>query len=179
VCPNDPEDHDGFEDEDGCPDHDNDKDRILDTDDRCPNEPETYNNKEDKDGCPDTNGMTELTDGGVVILKPINFKLDSDVILANSFPVLDAVVASLQGNPDIELIEVQGHTDEQGSDAHNLDLSERRAASVVRYLTEHGVDAKRLESQGYGESQPKIRAHTQAAYATNRRVAFVILKRAN
>ena len=53
LCPNDPEDKDGFEDEDGCPDPDNDKDRILDKDDKCPNEPETYNGFEDEDGCPD------------------------------------------------------------------------------------------------------------------------------
>jgi len=53
LCPNDPEDFDGFEDEDGCPDPDNDHDRIPDKLDKCPNEPETYNGFEDEDGCPD------------------------------------------------------------------------------------------------------------------------------
>jgi len=52
-CPNDPEDKDGFEDEDGCPDLDNDKDGILDTDDKCPNDPEDKDGFQDEDGCPD------------------------------------------------------------------------------------------------------------------------------
>jgi peptidoglycan-associated lipoprotein len=73
---------------------------------------------------------------------------------------------------------VQGHTDERGDDEYNLDLSNRRAAAVVQYLTDHKVDAKRLVSQGYGESQPKDRHHTEAAWAINRRVEFVIVKRA-
>jgi hypothetical protein len=53
-CPDEPEDCDGFEDEDGCPDLDNDRDRILDTCDVCPNDPETYNGWGDRDGCPDS-----------------------------------------------------------------------------------------------------------------------------
>ena len=52
-CPDDPEDRDGFEDEDGCPDPDNDRDGILDVQDKCPNEPETKNGFHDEDGCPD------------------------------------------------------------------------------------------------------------------------------
>jgi|GEM_PF-3189313 len=53
-CPNEPEDFDGWEDEDGCPDEDNDGDYILDINDKCPNEPETFNGYQDEDGCPDT-----------------------------------------------------------------------------------------------------------------------------
>jgi len=53
-CPDEPEDKDGFEDEDGCPDPDNDKDGIPDTADACPNEPETVNGFQDEDGCPDS-----------------------------------------------------------------------------------------------------------------------------
>ncbi len=178
LCPNDPEDYDNFDDEDGCPDEDNDRDLILDRDDKCPNEKETYNNVDDKDGCPDEDrGVIKLRESEIITMKPINFELDSDIIKKNSYYILDAVVATMKGNPDIRLIEVAGHTDEQGSDAHNLDLSERRAASVVRYLTEHGVEPSRLESAGYGESQPKVRESNQRAYAINRRVEFVILKR--
>ncbi len=185
LCPNDPEDYDKFEDEDGCPDLDNDKDRILDKDDRCPNEPETYNNVDDQDGCPDR-GITELTESGIVTLEPIQFEFNKAVIKKASYPILDAVIATMNGNPDIELIEVQGHTDERGDDAYNLDLSDRRAAAVVEYLTTHGtkqeptkpVPANRLTSQGYGETQPVDRRHNEAAWALNRRVAFIILKRA-
>jgi outer membrane protein OmpA-like peptidoglycan-associated protein len=100
------------------------------------------------------------------------------VIQKRSFDILDAIVATMQGNPDIKLVEIQGHTDERGSDAYNLDLSDRRAASVRRYLTEHGVAAGRLQSQGYGESQPLAQGRNEAAWAKNRRVEFLILKRA-
>ncbi|HEY4176508.1 MAG TPA: OmpA family protein [Kofleriaceae bacterium] len=175
LCPNDPEDKDGFEDEDGCPDLDNDKDGIPDKDDKCPNKPETFNKVEDEDGCPD---MTIKVEDNKFVLQPIQFKLDSDVILPSSYYIVDEVVKALKDNPDLELMEVQGHTDEQGSDAHNLDLSDRRAASVKRYLVEHGIDENRLESQGYGETQPKDHHHNQRAYFINRRVDFLILKRA-
>ena len=185
LCPNDPEDYDGFEDEDGCPDLDNDKDHIPDKDDKCPNEPETYNNVDDEDGCPDR-GVTELDKGVITTLEPIQFEYNKAIIKQNSYYILDAVVATMNGNPDILQIEVQGHTDERGDDAYNLDLSERRAAAVVTYLTTHGtkaepnkpVDPKRLVSQGYGETQPVDPRHNEQAWAKNRRVAFLIVKRA-
>ncbi|NVB83795.1 MAG: OmpA family protein [Kofleriaceae bacterium] len=176
LCPNDPEDKDGFEDEDGCPDLDNDKDRILDKDDKCPNEPETYNGTEDEDGCPDR-GRVVVTDTSIEILDMIYFEYDKAIIKKESYPILDAVAATLQGNPSIQLIEIQGHTDERGNDAYNLDLSDRRAAAVKQYLVDHGVEDKRLTSQGYGETQPLVRESNEKAWAKNRRVAFLILKR--
>ncbi len=177
LCPNDPEDKDGFEDADGCPDPDNDHDRILDKDDKCPNEPETYNGFEDEDGCPDR-GRVVVTDTAIEILDMVYFEYDKAVIKPISYPILDAVAATMQGNPSIQLIEVQGHTDERGDDNYNLDLSDRRAKSVKEYLVGKGVDEKRLTSQGYGETQPIDRNHNEAAWAKNRRVAFLILKRA-
>ena len=81
LCPNDPEDIDGFEDEDGCPDPDNDQDRILDVDDACPNDPETYNGFEDEDGCPDR-GSVVIEENQIVILEKIYFETDSAVIHA-------------------------------------------------------------------------------------------------
>ena len=62
-CPDDPEDFDGFEDEDGCPDPDNDKDGIPDKVDRCPNEPEDFDGDEDKDGCPESRDLDRDGDG--------------------------------------------------------------------------------------------------------------------
>ncbi|HSK04295.1 MAG TPA: OmpA family protein, partial [Kofleriaceae bacterium] len=180
LCPLVPEDFDGFEDEDGCPDLDNDGDGIADKDDRCPNEPETYNNVDDKDGCPDKNDPRAViieNDGSIDILRPINFEYDKAKIKRDSYYILDAIAAALQGNSTIQLLEIAGHTDERGDDAYNLDLSDRRAAAVLRYLTEKGVDPKRLESQGYGETRPKDPRSTPAAYAKNRRVEFVILKK--
>jgi outer membrane protein OmpA-like peptidoglycan-associated protein len=176
LCPNDPEDKDGWEDEDGCPDPDNDKDRILDVDDACPNEPETYNGVDDQDGCPDR-GRVIVTDTKIEILDKIYFEYNKDIIKSESFPILDAIAATLQGNPDIRLVEIQGHTDERGSDSYNLDLSDRRAASVKRYLVKAGVDADRLQSQGYGETQPLDPRSNERAWANNRRVEFLILKR--
>ena len=177
LCPNDPEDYDGFEDEDGCPDLDNDRDKILDRDDKCPDKPESYNNTDDEDGCPDR-GVIEFTERGFVPLQPINFELNKAVIKKDSYHILDGVVAALKGYSFIALLEVQGHTDEQGDDAYNLDLSERRAAAVMEYLVSHGIDTSRLTSAGYGETQPKIRERSQRAYAINRRVEFLIIKRA-
>ena len=178
LCPNDPEDKDGWEDEDGCPDPDNDKDRILDNDDRCPNEPETRNGFEDEDGCPDR-GRVILTGTKIEILDKVFFEYNKAIIKSESFPILDAVAATLEGNPDIQLIEVQGHTDERGNDAYNLDLSTKRAAAVKQYLIDKGIDKDRLESQGYGETQPLDNRHNEAAWAKNRRVEFLIIKRSN
>jgi len=177
LCPMVPEDKDGVEDEDGCPDTDNDKDRILDQDDKCPNEPETYNGLDDQDGCPDK-GRVVVTDTSIEILDVVYFEYNKAVIQSRSYPILDAVAAALTGNPGILLVEVQGHTDERGDDAYNLDLSDRRAKAVEQYLVDKGVDAKRLTAHGYGETQPLDPRSNEAAWAKNRRVAFLILKRA-
>ncbi len=184
LCPDDPEDQDGFEDKDGCPDPDNDNDRILDADDQCPRidgetqeeTAETYNGNEDDDGCPDR-GRVVVTDTKIEILDKIYFEYNKATIKSQSFPILDAIVATLEGNPDIALIEIQGHTDERGSDSYNLDLSDRRAASVRTYISDHGIAASRMQSQGYGETQPLDPKSNEAAWAKNRRVEFLILKR--
>jgi OmpA-OmpF porin, OOP family len=177
LCPDDPEDKDGFEDKDGCPDPDNDKDRILDHDDKCPDKPETYNGTDDEDGCPDQ-GRVVVTDTEIEILDMVYFEYNSAVIKPQSYSILNALAKTLEGNPAILLVEIQGHTDERGDDAYNLDLSDRRAKSVQAYLVDKGIDAKRLTAQGYGETQPLIRERNERAYSKNRRVAFLILKRA-
>src|SRR4029079_5136197 len=145
---------DGFEDQDGCPDPDNDHDRIPDKVDKCPNEPETYNGVDDGDGGPDQ-GLATMTKGKIVTMKPIYFETDKDIIKPESFPVVDSVAAAINGNPCIELVEIQGHADERGDDAHNLDLTERRAASVRRALEERNVVARRLKRRGYRETRAR------------------------
>ena len=177
-CPNDPEDKDGFEDQDGCPDPDNDKDRILDKDDKCPNQPETYNGFEDEDGCPDK-GRVIVRRGQLEVLDKIYFETAKAVIKPISFPILDAIAATLKGNPQILLMEVQGHADERGDDDYNMRLTEDRAASVKAYLTEHGVEADRLQSHGYGETKPICNQHSEGCWSKNRRVEFVILRRSD
>jgi OOP family OmpA-OmpF porin len=176
LCPNDPEDKDGFEDEDGCPDPDNDHDRILDAQDKCPNEPETYNGFEDEDGCPDK-GLVVVQRSKLEILDKIYFETDKDIIQPQSFPLLDAIAATIKGHPEIALIEIQGHADERGDDEHNLDLTDRRAHSVMRALEDRGVELGRLRARGYGETKPVCTQHNEECWSKNRRVEFIILKR--
>ena len=178
LCPNDPEDKDGFEDQDGCPDPDNDKDRILDKDDKCPNDPEVYNGFEDEDGCPDK-GRVIVRRGKLEILDKIYFETDKAIIKPISFPILDAIAATLKGNPEILELEVQGHADERGDDDYNMKLTEARSQSVRTYLTEKGIEAGRLQAHGYGETRPVCNQHNEDCWSQNRRVEFVILKRAD
>jgi OmpA-OmpF porin, OOP family len=175
LCPNDPEDRDEFQDQDGCPDPDNDSDRILDVDDTCPNEPETYNGTEDEDGCPDT-GSVIIEENSIVILEKIYFETDSAEILQRSFPIIDAVAATLIGNPHITLVEVQGHADERSSDEYNIRLTRDRAASVVEALVQRGVARERVRSAGYGERCPVDPRHNDEAWERNRRVEFKIIR---
>ncbi|MFK7989360.1 MAG: OmpA family protein, partial [Sandaracinaceae bacterium] len=175
TCPNQPEDIDRFEDEDGCPDNDNDQDRILDVDDACPNEAEVVNGVDDEDGCPDES-VIEVTCDAIVIHDRIYFETNRDVIQERSFTLLDQLAAVLVARPDILRVSVEGHTDSQGSDSHNMDLSTRRAAAVVTYMTGHGVVASRLTSEGFGETRPIDSNRTRAGRANNRRVEFQILE---
>ncbi len=175
LCPNDPEDFDGFEDEDGCPDVDNDGDRILDVDDACPNDPETYNGNEDEDGCPDK-GLVILEDTQITILEKVYFETDSAIIKTRSFPLLDAVAATLNASPQITLVEIQGHADERGSDQYNIKLTRARAASVMNALIQRGVIKSRLRSAGYGERCPVDPKSNARAWEKNRRVEFKIIE---
>jgi outer membrane protein OmpA-like peptidoglycan-associated protein len=162
--------------DDGSGDRDNDG--IADRDDACQDDAEVYNGIEETDGCPDVDRPLVIeSESEIVTLQPIEFELDKDVLRPSALPILAAVVTSLQNNPEIALVEVQGHTDEQGNDAYNLDLSRRRAATVMRFLVDAGITAGRLTSKGYGETEPVDLRHTQEAYTANRRVAFIIKHR--
>lgn len=202
-CPTEPEDADGFEDENGCPDPDNDGDGVVDGSDACRDEAGVVENHgcpdrdrdtdtvvDRRDNCPDVQGppsnqgCPEAQRQSVVIeasrleiLDTIYFRTDSDVILRRSFVLLDNIAAVLNAHPEIEHVRVEGHTDSRGPREHNLDLSTRRAASVMRYLVERGhVDAARLESVGYGPDRPVVAdADTAAEHAQNRRVVFHIV----
>jgi outer membrane protein OmpA-like peptidoglycan-associated protein len=115
-----------------------------------------------------------LTREKIVILEKVFFDTAKDTIRPESFALLDEVAATLRDRPDMERVRIEGHTDERGPAGGNLDLSERRAASVRRYLVERGIDEARLTSRGFGESKPLDAAHTAAAWDKNRRVEFVI-----
>jgi outer membrane protein OmpA-like peptidoglycan-associated protein len=174
-CPDDPEDRDGFEDDDGCPEHDNDKDGIPDKVDRCPNDPETFNGFEDEDGCPDK-GLVLIEGSDIVILQKVQFQTGSAKILPESFPIIDAVAATMKAHAEFLVVEVAGHADERSTDEYNLKLTKARAASVVAALVERGIEKSRLVSQGYGEYCPLDKRSTPEAWDLNRRVEFKVVK---
>lgn len=119
-----------------------------------------------------------VTNDRVVILEKIFFEFDSAVIKPVSYGILDEVVAVLDEHREIELLEIQGHTDNQGPEDYNRKLSQKRAEAVMAYLTGNGVDGRRLLARGYGEDQPLSVGDTEEAWATNRRVEFLIRRRA-
>ncbi len=176
-CPNEPEDFDGFQDDDGCPDPDNDGDQVADLDDFCPNTPGIKAG--DHPGCPKKNSLIVVTEKEIRITQQIQFEFNKAVIRPGiSFKILDEVVGVLNDNPKIDL-EVQGHTDNKGSDAYNMNLSQTRADAVRAYLVAHGIGTNRLVSKGYGFHQPLVPNTTAANRDLNRRVQFIRTESAN
>ena len=157
----------------GCPLPDRDHDTVPDPRDACPDKPGSPSPDPKKNGCP---GLVEVKNGQLVLLKPVFFALDKDVILAQSFPVLQAVADALLATPAIKKIRIEGHTDSQGKPAYNLDLSDRRTRSVSKWLVAHGIAESRLEARGYGQLRPIDTNATPAGRARNRRVEFLILE---
>jgi outer membrane protein OmpA-like peptidoglycan-associated protein len=101
------------------------------------------------------------------------FAFDKSNLTIDSKATLDKLVEVLNKYPDTD-IELQGHTDNQGSDKYNQSLSERRARSVSTYLSEQGISRKRMKVKGFGESVPKYDNSTENGRSQNRRVEFLI-----
>lgn len=177
ACPDQPEDFDGDEDTDGCPDaaRDRDGDGLADDVDRCVDQPETVNSYMDEDGCPDTAPQfVRITPEKIEISEKIQFATGKARILSESFPVLDSVAQVMRDYPSLR-VQVEGHTDSDGSDSLNLRLSQQRADAVRAYLVEQGrISPERLESIGYGETRPIDTNRTTDGKANNRRVEFRI-----
>ncbi len=167
------EDADNVQDEDGCPETDADADQILDADDHCPLTPGVNNARNPEcSGCP---ALACIDASGTIrILERVEFATNKDIILTRSQRILDDVLNILNTNPQIRRVRIEGHTDDRGNDARNLDLSQRRAVSVVNYLVEHGVDSSRLEGQGFGETRPLVPNRSSRNRQLNRRVEFHI-----
>jgi outer membrane protein OmpA-like peptidoglycan-associated protein len=175
----------------GCP-RDSDRDGVIDPQDQCPNTPAGVT--VDARGCPvdsDGDGVLNAVDkcpdsppgarvdatgcpalferGAPLVLQGVNFQTGRATLLPESQAILDRVAESLNNNPDVN-VEVGGHTDNTGSRATNLRLSNARAITVRDYLISKGVPAARITARGYGPDKPVSPNTTAAGRAANRRV---------
>lgn len=146
----------------GCP-LDSDGDGVPDYKDRCPDTP--AGDRVDVNGC---------TLQSVITLRGVNFELNSADLTTQSSDVLDEAAATLNKHPDLD-VEVAGYTDSTGEASYNEGLSQRRAESVMNYLTGRSVTSDRLSAKGYGESNPVASNETNEGRAENRRVTLRIL----
>ncbi|MES0873309.1 OmpA family protein [Sinimarinibacterium thermocellulolyticum] len=169
-------------------DADSDHDGVLDAVDECPGTaPDT---PVDDVGCalpppppppppcrtPEPGERVSLAGcgtGDVIVLRGVNFALDSAELDPNTRTLLDDVVSELNDNPQIH-VQIVGHTDAQGSDQYNLMLSDERARAVMDYLVESGISADRLTAIGMGEAEPIESNDTAEGRALNRRVELKI-----
>jgi len=164
ACPNTPA---GVKvDAKGCP-IDTDGDGVPDYLDKCPTVPGIAANK----GCPEVKAETKKIFAQA--LQGIQFESGKDVIKKTSNPILDKVVGVLKDNPSY-LLEINGHTDNQGNATKNLYLSQKRSEKVKAYLVAKGIDESRLTAKGYGATVPVADNKTAAGRAKNRRVEFKV-----
>jgi len=132
---------------------------------------------------------------GEITIQGIEYDFDKATLRPESKKILDSLIVFLELNSNIS-IEIRSHTDQRGNDDYNLNLSERRAKSVVDYVIDNGIDASRLKSKGYGETTPAevpnengemvtmtqeyidslpTKALKKEAYQRNRRTAFKVV----
>jgi outer membrane protein OmpA-like peptidoglycan-associated protein/Tol biopolymer transport system component len=107
-------------------------------------------------------------------LKDINFESNSDKLSDGSFIELTRVITLMKENPTLK-VEIDAHTDDIGSDNYNLILSNKRAKSVMEYLTQNNIPVERFSAKGYGETQAKFKNDSDENRAKNRRVELKIL----
>jgi len=152
---------------------DSDIDGVRDVDDQCPHSIPT--DKVDETGCvPVVEIAQQVVKKLNVALKGVLFETNSAKLTATSLATLDRVATVLLDAKDIN-IEVQAYTDSRGRDSYNLQLSDKRANSVMEYLISKGIVASRMKAKGYGEAQPIVSNDTAEGRTQNRRVEFKIL----
>jgi OOP family OmpA-OmpF porin len=166
---------------DGCP-KDSDGDGIPDYLDECPHSPPGAkvlpNGCALKGDCRKPRAGEQVDEHGCALeqrflLRGVKFEFDSDRLLPESKTILNDVAATLQAYPDVK-VEVEGHTDNIGTDAYNLGLSERRANAVKTYLAGRGVKGEHMIPVGYGESRPIASNDNEPGREENRRVEFKV-----
>lgn len=147
---------------------DSDRDGVADGRDECPETPMDY--AVDEVGCPIP--VEEVARFELLV----NFDFDQTEVEPRYFPEIEELAEFLEQYPDV-IAELEGHTDSMGSEAYNQDLSERRVNAVREVLIERfDIDASRVTTTGYGESQPVASNDTEAGRAENRRVITVVLR---
>jgi outer membrane protein OmpA-like peptidoglycan-associated protein len=164
----------------GCPKViDTDKDGVPDRTDACPREP--GERPPSGNGCPKKPPapppVATLETQEIIISQQVQFELNTAVLRPESDPVLTEVMRVLNENPDVELIEIQGHTDETGTEELNRRLGQERANSVLRWLVARGVARERLVAKGYGSERPLGDNSTDEGRQKNRRVEFQVVRR--
>jgi outer membrane protein OmpA-like peptidoglycan-associated protein len=120
--------------------------------------------------------MKNVSVGNVIILKNVFYDVDKASLRKESETELNLLVKLLKDIPTL-VIEIASHTDNRGNEKHNLELSEKRSNSVVEYIIKNGIDAKRLQSKGYGLTQPIGSNENELGRQLNRRTEFKILSK--
>jgi len=156
----------------GCPYPDTDGDGVVDRFDNCPKDKGPVTNQ----GCPEkVKQLVVITREKIVIKDKVYFALNKAAIKPKSFTMLNQIAEVLKGHPEIEMIQIEGHTDNTGSAEVNRKLSQARADSVRTYLIGQGVKDTRLKAVGFGPDHPADTNATAAGRENNRRVEFNIV----
>ncbi len=187
ACPDRAEDHDGFEDKDGCPDIDNDLDHVLDISDKCASVAEAYNGFDDDDGCPDT--VPPAVDAVVGVVEGLLYREGDTEVRAIAKDGLDKLATALVQHPSVRITLV-GHTDDREAtpepaaepppdgaeppppdlEALSQELGRARATAVRAALIERGIARGRILIDSVGAAEPVSDNDTPRGRLRNRRV---------
>lgn len=135
--------------------------------------------EEKKDSTPvvvnkDSKETFDIVEGQSIVLHQVLFVQSKTDLVESSFPELEKLLETLRQNPNV-VIEIAGHTDNQGEREKNIELSENRAKKIKSYLTENGIADKRIRCVGYGPDKPLNKNRNESERKLNRRVEFRIL----
>jgi outer membrane protein OmpA-like peptidoglycan-associated protein len=155
----------------GCSLPDRDQDTVPDLADHCPDKAGAPDTDARRNGCP---GLVQIDRGTIKLLEPVSFAPGKDVMLNSSFPVLKALASALKATPGIKKLSIEGHSDGTETE-QNPQLSQSRADSILRWLSQNGVAAERLEAKGFGDTRPLATNKTAKGRAENRRVELIIV----
>jgi outer membrane protein OmpA-like peptidoglycan-associated protein len=125
---------------------------------------------------PQPEKQVKIRDNRIELGQKIQFALDKSEILPASFALMDELAKTIQENPQVQKVSIEGHASDEGEAQHNLVLSKARAEAVRLYLISKGVAADRLTSTGFGETKPLVANDSEAGREKNRRVEFHITK---